>query len=403
MGASYKLLFTIIITCFQLTAAAQQSDLFGGEEELYPTPKRMRLRVAQDEFKIMSYNVLNLFDNEHDVEDGVSKLDHTFLPLNYPGKAIECQKLSRDYYRKDCLKTNWTDEKLALKLKQIEKSVRIQGSLPDLLALEEVENENVISMLGQVLGYDYYVMTRSPDKRGIDVALLFNQKKLEYIEHQEIDVSSAVGFRTRNILRVNFRPRVGRYKDRKTIGVYVNHWPSQAAGSIARYTAAQVLATAIDQQIETYGSEHYYVIATGDFNTLERDSPNPFHDLLTSPFQWSNFLYDVNTLSDSSRNPMKYHMPPGTYWYGRSGKYNKFDRFFVSQNLYSPEGAQVVPESFRIVGTRLNSVHYKYKKRSPEFYPVDQLVPFRYNFNTVDVDRLGFSDHYPIVVKFKIK
>lgn len=359
----------------------------------------LQVPTSGSEFKIMSYNVLNLFDAQHDE----GKLDHTFLPLNYPGKAVNCQRLSSDYYREECLRLNWNGHKIQLKLEQIRKAVAIQGTLPDMLALQEVENENVIRMLASKLGYTNYVVTNSPDRRGIDVALLFNQNKLEYIEHQEIDVSTTVGFATRNILRVHFRPRVGRNRNNKVIGVYVNHWPSQAKGAITRYTASQILAQNIEMHTRNIGTDNYYVIATGDFNTIDKDSPHPFYDMIISPVQWNNFLYDVEMLSKNSGNPMTWYMPPGTYWYERHGTWSTFDHIFISQNLWTQEGISVDPHSFRILGSQMNSVIYDYSERSPDYYPEQQYVPFRYNFNTTNPDELGYSDHYPVVVKFKVK
>lgn len=359
----------------------------------------LRVPTSKNEFKIMSYNVLNLFDALHDE----GKLDHTFLPLSYPGKAVNCQRLSSSYYREECLRLHWTNDKIGLKLQQIAKVIQLQGTLPDMLALQEVENENVIRMLAQYLGYQNFVVTNSPDRRGIDVALLFNQDKLEYLEHQEIDVSSTVGFATRNILRVHFRPKVGSKKSRKTIGVYVNHWPSQAKGAINRYTAAQILAQNIELHTNNLGAENYYVIATGDFNTIDRDSPHPFYDMIVSPVQWNNFLYDSEVLSKRARNPMTYYMPPGTYWYEREGSWSTFDRIFISQNLWTQEGMSLDAKSFRILGSNMNSVRIEYDGRTPDYYPAQQLVPWRYNYNTSNERELGFSDHYPVVVKFKVK
>ncbi len=388
-----------MVILFQIQALSQQQSNYNSQE-FYPfsSQARMATKTGATEFKVMSYNVLNLFDTKHDK----GKLDHTFLPINSRGKAINCQRLSKDYYREQCLRLDWTKEKLLLKLHQLKKSIALQGSLPDLLAVQEVENENVVKMLGQVLGYSNYLVTNSPDRRGIDVALLFNQNKLEYIEHQEIDVSSRVNFKTRNILRAHFRPKRGHNRSKKVIAVYVNHWPSQGKGSVTRFTASQVLAEEIVKQTNKIGIKNYHVIATGDFNTTTNDSPHPFHDMLTSPTTWDLFLYDTQSISEKSRNPMRYQMPPATYWYQREGVYNHFDRLFISQNLWSPEGVTVLPHSYRIVGTPVNSKHHQYRGRSPDYYPIDQLVPFKGNFNTTDINKLGYSDHYPVVVKFKM-
>ncbi|MCB0414796.1 MAG: hypothetical protein KDD50_10710 [Bdellovibrionales bacterium] len=354
------------------------------------------LPVGQKEFKIMSYNLLNLFDELHDPD----KLDHTFLPLNYPGKAINCQKLSSEYYRNECLTTNWTAEKVKLKIKQIKKVVELQGSLPDLLSVQEIENARVTQMLADELGYKKFVITNSPDKRGIDVALLFNEDKLEYIDHFEYDVSDVTNKPTRNILRVHFRPKSGDYN--QIIAVYVNHWPSQAAAPVIREAVADKLRQIINRQVNKFGSENYYVIVTGDFNTTESEAPNGFHHVIASPY-WKNQLLDVQVLSKKSNNPMTWKMPPGTYWYHGDGVYNIFDRFFISRNLYSPEGVTVDPKSFRILGNEFNSVLHNYQNRKTQFFAQSQWVPKKFDFHLTSNENQGFSDHYPIVVKFKMR
>lgn len=357
--------------------------------------KQFQVPVAADEIKIMSYNVLNLFDAEHDR----TKLDHTFLPLDYPGKAINCQKLRSDYYRQQCLTLNWTDRKVDLKIKQIKKVISLQGSLPDLLAVEEIENKKVTSRLAQALGYKKFVITNGPDNRGIEVALLYNEDKLDYIEHAEISVHEAKNIRTRNILRVHFRPING--DANSIIAIYVNHWPSQAAPAFLRKDVATVLEAEIDKQTKLHGATNYYIIATGDFNVLDPELPNAFHHVISNPL-WDNHLLDVHHLSAKARNPMKHKMPPGTYWFKRNGTYNRFDRFFISRNLWNREGIQIVAKSYRILGAMLNSSLYTYKNRSDKFYATAQYVPLTYDFHNTKVSELGFSDHYPIVVKVRI-
>ena len=229
---SSKLLFVValiyIFAAFPLWANYEHQG--GGGQ----TPPTMELKVEDNEFKVLSYNLYNLFDAEHDQ----GKSDWTWLPLNYPSKYIKCQELSNEYYRKECQTTNWTQEKLEIKVRQLARVVRLQGSLPDLLAVQEIENENALGLLQDELGYKRLLITNSPDRRGIDVGLLFNEDKLEYVEHEDINISDileseyGLNVKTRNILRVHFRPKQGNRE--KVIGVYVNHWPSQRKGSIFR-------------------------------------------------------------------------------------------------------------------------------------------------------------------------
>ena len=127
------------------------------------------------ELSVMSYNVENLFDTLHDE----GKLDHEYLPLKLENgqtnqvKLDACNAISLEWRRESCLKTDWSQDKLNLKFRQIEKVLRLQGGLPDILALQEVENASVVSQLLNHMGanrYDLHI-SNSLDVRGIDNAI----------------------------------------------------------------------------------------------------------------------------------------------------------------------------------------------------------------------------------------
>jgi hypothetical protein len=120
-------------------------------------------------FEIMFYNVHNLFDAEHD--EGKNDWEH--LPLSYPGKRENCLKIKVASFRKNCLETDWTDEKVELKLNQLAEAITSnRKDIPDLLGLAEIENEGVVARLAKKLGYEQLWVSNSPDERGIEVALL---------------------------------------------------------------------------------------------------------------------------------------------------------------------------------------------------------------------------------------
>lgn len=352
-----------------------------------------RLEAANDEIKVMTYNVLNLFDNVHDT----SKKDWTWLPINDPLKK-ECGRISNPSYREDCETVDWTQDKIKIKLGQIKTAISYQGSLPDLLAVQEIEGPNITGQLAKELGYQHFLITNSPDERGINVALLYNTDKLEYLEHEEIDATGALNYPGRNILRVHFRPRGGRVLD--VIGIYVNHWPAQMVSPIKRVETARVLAKAIDAQTTKVGKDNYKVITLGDFNLTDNEQPNAFHHVLTNPY-WQNFLVDVQDYSEVRRSPYRYRMPPGSYFMGGIDIWRRFDRFAVSKNLTDESGMHVVYDSFRIVGPSELTHPRKLVDRSPDFYATLNQVPIRGNPHATNAKDAGFSDHLPIVMKVK--
>jgi len=347
------------------------------------------LPVAQNEIKIMAYNVENLFDADHD--DG--KNDWEFLPIKSPLKK-NCA--GQGSYEKKCYNTDWTAQRLQIKLKQIKKAVLAQGSLPDMLGLEEVENARVVQMLAKELGYDRFVITSSPDVRGIDVALLFNEDKIKYLDHAEHEIKAG-NMKTRNLLVVNFSFKAS---PTQTVGIYVNHWPSQASSAKSRVEAAKNLKSFVDEQSGRYAS--YHAVLMGDFNTIDSDIPHPFHEVITNS-NWKMGFYDVNLLFDAMKAKEKTSLPPGTYFYGGEGVWNRLDHFFVSRSLVDTKDVEIVPDSFRIVAPEFITRAFEYSSRAHHLYSSVMFgVPFSYNHNSSDEATAGYSDHFPIVMKLKI-
>src|SRR5690606_18687413 len=100
------------------------------------------------------------------------------------------------------------------------------------------ENENVISKLAKVLGYSKFAVSDSPDERGVDLALLWNDQKLKMIAKREHEVKSKAleGRFTRDILEVEFL-----VAGKHPLTVFVNHWPSQGNKNETRMDAARIM------------------------------------------------------------------------------------------------------------------------------------------------------------------
>ncbi len=151
------------------------------------------------------------------------------------------------------------------------------GRLPDIIGLEEVENAFVLRQVLQKTALrklDYkYVHYDSPDRRGIDVALLYRSSRLELLDSKSCHLFAAdTVIATRDILLCVFQ------KDSAKVAVLVNHHPSKYGGAAEseprrriaverlRFLADSLAAVGIDR-----------IIAGGDFN----DTPdNPVFGLL---------------------------------------------------------------------------------------------------------------------------
>ncbi len=370
------ILFSLILTTqFQSKASAQ---FFANSDQGYKVP------VAENEIKIMSYNVENLFNTV----SNEGKRDWTWLPIAHPLKG-RCSEISNPFYREACETTDWTDNHLMLKLQQFARALQAQGDLPDIIGLQEVESEDVVAFLSNALGYKY-VFVDGPDNRGIDVALMYRERNLQLLHFDSIDVSQRLGRNTRDILRVHFQFRGIEAADVLTI--LVNHWPSQGGPTANRIVAAQVAQQAIEEGMIFVGDDNYHVIALGDFNVLPLEQPHPVRDFLQSP-QWQFSLLDVHQMSDQSNNPMNGVMPVGSYYFARDDAWNRFDKILVSKNLRDGSRMEVLPESYRVVAPTFMTMTYD---------TGETQAPKRYNFKTLNPVEAGFSDHFPVAVKVRL-
>ncbi len=361
--------------------------------------------TESNEIKLMSYNLENLFDTEHDVVDGVDKNDYQYLPIDHPLKSM-CDPTS-SYYRY-CISTDWNPEVLDQKLNQLARVIKSQGSLPDVIGVQEVENAKVLGMLAEKLGYkkSNLAITVGPDARGIEVGVLFLDEKLKLVESKEHYVDPQGTRPTRNVLEVIFELKS---QPGKFLGIYVNHWPSQGTPNSGwkRTSAAKTLKAAVDQRVLELGTENFHAVSLGDYNTLEPDRPHPFTSTVLD-MNWANhFLNDAQWFyeedPDIKRLPgrAKTALPEGTYFYRRNTVWNKFDRFFPSQNLMDGTGLEIVPNSFRIVTSpytaSLTKVKYEFDGK-----PGLILVPNRFNHSNQNACERGASDHFSVTVKLKL-
>jgi len=203
-----------------------------------------------DTLRIVSYNTENLFDCKHDS----LKNDYDFTP-------------------EGCY--HWTLDKYKKKIANVARVITSIGQWdsPILIGLCEIENEKVLIDLTRYsplknLNYKF-IHAESPDKRGVDVALLYQPKQFKPIKNEFIKISfpDDPQSKTRDILYT-----VGKLPNGDTLHVFVNHFPSRLGGEVAseekRVYVASVLRAKIDS-IRT-SSPKANILIMGDFN----DYPN---------------------------------------------------------------------------------------------------------------------------------
>lgn len=297
-------------------------------------------------------NCENLFDTRHDS----LKHDQEFLPTSA--------------YR-------WTPSRYWRKLNKIGQDIMSCADadstvlLPDLVALTEVENDSVVhdltrrSLLRQA-GYAY-VMTNSPDERGIDVALLYSPFAFRLLGSHSIRIPRLVGFRpTRDILYAS-----GLIASGDTLHVFVVHAPSRSGGERAtrpyRLLVAEQLCHAIDSLRRLTAAPR--IIVAGDFNDYTRNAS--LQRLVQEQ------LVDVTERANGR------HGASATYRY--HGEWGSLDHIFCDERT-----ARGVVESYINDAPFLLEPDTKYGGVKPRR---NYLGP-RY------LD--GYSDHLPLVVRFRL-
>ena len=346
--------------------------------------------------EVMFYNVENLFDTSHDN----GKDDWTFVPKKNKNKQNACDRIKNPYYRRLCNEVDWKPEKLEIKMNQIGDVVKNgRNNIPDVLALCEVENENVVRMLAKKIGYEKIIVADGPDRRGIDVALMYRELPGMKFVYKKEHVLKGGYFKkkpTRTILEVEFL-----INKNQSVTFLVNHWPSQANPSEVRKIAAQKVIEIVKEKTKK-NSKHNFIVL-GDFNTIPEDHPHPFKDVIFK----SGLLKDVHNeymRSKKITKAQKKTIPLGTFFYYRNMTWNLLDRIFVSNNLMKKKkGMYVELPSYEIYTPDFIIRDYVYDNSSFHRGTKVTGVPKDYNFTATSRHGAGYSDHFPVVVRFNFK
>lgn len=281
----------------------------------------------------------------------------------------------------------WTNERYMLKLDNMAEAVSqiAAGRAPDILGLCELENRTVLEDLIAhpklaTVGYDI-VHFDSPDRRGIDVALIYRPEiyRVTNSSTHRVIVPNEPEVLTRDVLQVN-GTILG-----EPVSVLVAHWPSRSGGeqiSLGRRMAAAKLMRHLTDSIQS-ASPSEKIILLGDFN----DDP-------TSP-SLTDGLKAHNTLDRLGKNDLfnvmaRLHKQGyGTLAY--RDVWNLFDNIVVSSNLITEEQNHLhalLDPSTKAYGRIFNASFLTQKTGQYKGYP----------FRTFSFGQFqnGYSDHYPV-------
>jgi endonuclease/exonuclease/phosphatase family metal-dependent hydrolase len=293
-------------------------------------------------------NCENMFDYTHDV----GKHDTEYLP-----------EATR----------HWTKKRYWHKLNNIAQELLScssdNGGIPDLIALCEVENDSVMrdltkrSLLRNA-GYEY-LMTSSPDERGIDVALMYSPYSFAPIRSYGIRVEPIEGMRaTRDILYA-----CGETVSGDTLHVFVVHQPSRFGGEKFSRPFRKVVADRVCASVDSIRtlSPEAKVMIAGDFNDAA-DSP-------------SLLQYYQHGLMNITKDAVGDNGVKGTYRY--QGEWESIDHILGSAYIYNKVDTAYVHAPLFLFEEDAGYGGYR---------PRRTYVGPRY--------QSGYSDHLPLIVRF---
>ena len=313
---------------------------------------------------IMAFNVQNVFDNI----DAPGKDDKAYLPIEAKqndAHIAECNEIPVESWRNECLYLDWDDDALHHKLTVIAAAIQQvdDGRGPDVIALQEVENIEVLERLRTDYladaGYLPAVLIEGTDVRGVDVAFLsrlpVTNATLHPLELPE-EFKDREGD-TRGLLQATFELPGG-----ALLTGFSVHLPAPFHPTEMRVIAYEHL-----NRVLAAVPEHHNVFAAGDFNTTSTE--NAEHGMLER-FVRPHWDVVSNDLCEGCL---------GTHYYSRGDTWS-----FLDMVLFSPSGDNESP--WRVSSVKLAT--------ALEAQLTAEGAPQRY----VSAERKGVSDHLPVLM-----
>lgn len=276
-------------------------------------------------------------------------------------------------------KNSWTEERYQGKLQNMSKVIAEMAGGPDILGLCEIENRQVLEDLvttPKLIHKRYQIVHfDSPDRRGIDVGLIYKSGKFTPFHTALIPLvdPDEPDFRTRDMLWVK-----GLYK-KDTLNIVINHWPSRRGGKeYKRILAGQTLRAAIDS-VQRLNPDAKIVLM-GDFND------DPSNKSIRKELKASGKRSSLNEDQLFNTASKTFKLGYGTLAY--RGAWNLFDQIIVSQSLLKEKTSSYayVEESFSVFGPDWMRIRKGEGAGNP-------LRTF-----SRGVFKNGYSDHFPTYI-----
>lgn len=305
--------------------------------------------IRHDTLNVVSYNIENFFY----FEDDSTKNDDDFTP---EGGYV------------------WTEYKMKQKAIKIGRVIAsLNGwSPPEIVGICEIEGPAALDALLKASGLSRCLYSGicypTQDRRGVSVALIYNNIAVKIIESHPINTSlPEQEFFTRDILYAKFTFR------RDTFHIMVNHWPSKYGGeseTVWKRNHVALRAKAACDSILNI-SPDAKIILLGDFNDTA-DAP-AISEVLGATKDGPTL---INLSGDTKKNSYKYR-----------GVWSTIDHIIVSSAMCekSRPSFTVCDLDFLLENDETNSGSKPYRT----------FIGMKYNG--------GYSDHLPVLMKYPME
>ena len=313
---------------------------------------------TKESHDVLFYNVENLFDTSDDPET----YDDDFLPT---------------------AKKEWNEERFQAKIEKLGEVISAVNSKgPLFIGLVEIENSYVINQLlasNKLKDINYnFAHFDSPDERGIDVALVYNEDYFEVQSKEPLTVRLGDNDKTRDILYVK-----GVISgESNAFHIFVNHWPSRREGAEKSEPKRVAAATVLRKKIDKIQGEDAdaNILVMGDFNDYPNN--NSIKNTLKAKNSQSISNDELFNLAASLHEADK-----GSYNY--RGDWGMLDQMMVSNSLLSK-----------------NKGMYSVKQRGLEIFDEEFILFYDKKYKESKPSKTyggnnyygGYSDHLPIYI-----
>ena len=318
------------------------------------------------------YNLENLFDTYHDE----GKNDYEYLPDGA---------------------NQWTEAKYAKKLHNMASVIRAMKDENKvwhaLLGVSEIENRHVLEDLvsqPEIAEANYQIVHYDgPDRRGVDVALLYRPNQFKVLESKSIpfDFNSSIEFSLNEEEKTQFRTRdilmVRGMLGNEMFAVFVAHLPSRIGGkgNDLRSRGGEIMYQESMRLMAEY--PQIKIVAMGDMN----DNP-------TDP-SMAVYMHGKENIDEVEQedffSPFVSMLKSGYGSLAYQGEWNIYDIIVVNSNLCRGDGLKIRP-----------IVKKKFFGRifNPPFMTNQEGAYAGTPFRTFSGGAFigGYSDHYPTYI-----